>query len=342
MYMKDVAYPSLPDSITWEDNTFDNVQMGMLFEYRGLVHDDGTAHEFNLKLVKNTVKNSVTPFEIHGGKNIKLISNTSIDCQQGAKLGYLSNFRLLDVVMFDNKFIRCGSVGGNGLYIYQVWRGQFLRNLFEDCGTGIAGSSNGIDFGTSGVSNSIDMLYNQFRSPTGKQLVAIQVEVSHTLSATTNRYIGNSIQGAQGNAFKSENSDSLEQLWTPTIGGATLDGVVTYTSQWGKYTKIGRRVDFFLVVSCTANASTGQIKISIPTKAQPQSTFQFQCGTATITSGAYTGVAVPIMDTTLDVGGLPAVTAGAILLQNSSLAAITSQAAMTINITGSYLAYPTQ
>jgi hypothetical protein len=137
-----------------------------------------------------------------------------------------------------------------------------------------------------------------------------------------------------------ESSDTIESLWDPTIGGTTSDGAVTYTTQWGKFTKIGRRVDFFLVVSCTANSSTGQIKISIPIRSHPQSAIPFQCGSATITSGSYTGIAIPILDTTLDVSGLPSVTGGAIVLQNSSLSAIASQAAMTINISGSYAAYP--
>ena len=343
MYLKDVVYNanSLPSLIEWSKNRFNNCQIAMLFEFRGLVHDDGTAHIFNLNINRNDVEGCFRPFAIHGGRGLTVANNNFYQCTAGAEMGYLSNFRNLDVEITKNIFDNVGSVGGNGLYIFQVWRGKITYNFFDDCGTGVSGAANAIDFGTNGVSKDIDMLYNDIKSSTGLTLNAIQVEVTHTLSPTTNRFIGNTIHGALGNAFLSENSDSIEQSFTPTLGGTTTDGAVTYTTQVGRYTKIGRRLDFFITVVCSANASTGNVKISIPAKVQASAS-TFVCGNATITSGAYTGQAIPIMNTALDVNGLPSASGGAITLQNSSLALIASQSAMTINISGSYLAYPTQ
>lgn len=53
-----------------------------------------------------------------------------------------------------------------------------------------------------------------------------------------------------------------EGTFIPAIIGATTPGVGTYTSQLGKYTRIGNRVDIQVAISITNHTGTGTIKIS--------------------------------------------------------------------------------
>lgn len=51
-------------------------------------------------------------------------------------------------------------------------------------------------------------------------------------------------------------------LFTPTVIGTTAAGVGTYTTQTGRYTKIGNMVQFNLYLAWTAHTGTGNIRIS--------------------------------------------------------------------------------
>jgi hypothetical protein len=56
--------------------------------------------------------------------------------------------------------------------------------------------------------------------------------------------------------------DYEEGTFTPAAYGTTLAGLGTYTTQTGKYTKIGNVVYFSIVVAWTAHTGTGDIRIS--------------------------------------------------------------------------------
>lgn len=52
--------------------------------------------------------------------------------------------------------------------------------------------------------------------------------------------------------------------WTPEVVGSTSAGTGTYTSQIGRYTKIGRMVHFNLEIAWTAHTGTGNIAVTLP------------------------------------------------------------------------------
>ena len=56
--------------------------------------------------------------------------------------------------------------------------------------------------------------------------------------------------------------DYEEGTWTPTVVGITTAGVGTYTTQLGKYTKVGNKVSFVIKVVLTAHTGTGGMRIN--------------------------------------------------------------------------------
>ena len=59
--------------------------------------------------------------------------------------------------------------------------------------------------------------------------------------------------------------DYEEGTWTPVFGGTTTTPSVTYSGQWGSYTKIGNRVMYELVLLITAaSGGSGTLTISLP------------------------------------------------------------------------------
>jgi hypothetical protein len=55
--------------------------------------------------------------------------------------------------------------------------------------------------------------------------------------------------------------DYEEGTWTPTIGGSTVLGTGTYTTQQGTYTKIGNSVRFQAYIEWTAHTGSGQLEV---------------------------------------------------------------------------------
>lgn len=58
--------------------------------------------------------------------------------------------------------------------------------------------------------------------------------------------------------------DYEEGTFTPTIYGGTTAGTATYTTQNGRYTKIGNRVLFDVVVTYSGFTGVGDVRISMP------------------------------------------------------------------------------
>lgn len=56
--------------------------------------------------------------------------------------------------------------------------------------------------------------------------------------------------------------DYEEGTFTPTIVGSTTAGAGTYTSQVGRYTKVGNRVHYNIVLAWTAHTGAGDMSIS--------------------------------------------------------------------------------
>lgn len=52
-----------------------------------------------------------------------------------------------------------------------------------------------------------------------------------------------------------------EGVFTPVVTGATSAGVGTYVAQVGRYTRVGRMVNFIIYLSWTAHTGTGNMKV---------------------------------------------------------------------------------
>ena len=76
--------------------------------------------------------------------------NTWTDFAGSARLG-LTGVR--DVLIANDRMTRCGSTAGNGMVIYNADFLTVLQPKFIDCGTGVGGASNAIDFDTGTSSN---------------------------------------------------------------------------------------------------------------------------------------------------------------------------------------------
>jgi hypothetical protein len=121
-----------------------------------------------------------------GGRQIDLRDNRFTDFKGSGHIGERASGGVRDMALNNNLFLRCGSVGGNGLSIFSVAGLLLQGNRFIDCGSGRLGASNAIDFNR-GASSYVSLLDNVFASPTGKTHIAIQSELTHSFSPETNR-----------------------------------------------------------------------------------------------------------------------------------------------------------
>jgi hypothetical protein len=167
----------------------------------------------------NTFKNGGQPFSLFGAKDAVIYSNQFLNFTGTALVGYNTvDEKCINVNLLNNLFYYCGTSGaGVGLYIGFVTRLNIKGNEFNDCGTGVAGSANAIDFNVLGLSSSVSISENNFVSPNGKTLVAIQVEGSHTLTPSTNIYSNNRLNGL-ANSFDWRIGDIQLYSAAPTTG----------------------------------------------------------------------------------------------------------------------------
>lgn len=95
----------------------------------------------------------------------------------------------------------------------------------------------------------------------GRAISATQVTVS-----TGNVVIGTSGQGIDFSATPGTGTSELlndyeEGDWTPTYYGSSTAGTTTYTTQVGRYTKVGRSVTVSFQVGMSNATGTGDIRI---------------------------------------------------------------------------------
>ena len=90
----------------------------------------------------------------------------------------------------------------------------------------------------------------------GTNSPAVKLDVSGQIRASTGILFGTDTAAA--NAL----DDYEEGTFTPTIIGTTTAGTGTYSSQVGRYTKIGNRVYFSVAITWSAHTGTGNMKIS--------------------------------------------------------------------------------
>lgn len=261
-----VAAP--PQNITVEHNVSAGyVGTGQFFFFSDNRAPSNTSAEHDIKLLYNNVRNGNRPFFFGTGKRVQIAGNTFMDMKGDGSLGFTdTHASVRDAALLDNRFIRCGTTSGNGMTIFKADYLTLIRNKFIDCGTGIAGASNAVNFNT-GASSYVVFEENEFSSPTGKTAVAIQKEAGHTFTAATNRYVGN-IDTGLSKFFQVEESDSIDQTYSPVITGSSSAGAGSYTVQYGRYRRVGKIVFFRLQLAVAAgHTGTGMIQIGLPTQA---------------------------------------------------------------------------
>ena len=156
------------------------------------------------------------------------------------------------------------SVCGNAVGAIQEASVDFL-DIYNNTITPSATGLNGITFFGSGVttdSSYVSIKDNRFIKG-ASQTRAIHTS-SHTYTPTTNNYSGNTFSATLTNSFESDQSDSSFTDFTPVATGGTSSGTGTYTTQSGKYQKVGNLVFVKLVLIWSAHTGTGTLRISLP------------------------------------------------------------------------------
>ena len=127
-----------------------------------------------------------------------------------------------------------------------------------------------VNFARIGIENTaLVMRCSNSATPTEAMRINSQQEV--LIGTTTRNANGGVLQLKSGITFPATQvaatdantlDDYEEGTFTPVIQGTTLAGTGTYTSQVGRYTKVGNVVNFFIGVTWTAHTGTGNMQIS--------------------------------------------------------------------------------
>lgn len=334
-----ITYTTPPFGFNFENNYIEQQTFaGLAFYYVLSGGVSESTSNFAIKFTNNFVSNAGRPFAATNAKDLIVENNTFRLCENAGVINDgTANSNGYDLRIVNNLFEKIGSTGGNGLQVFKVNRLTIEENIFNDCGTGVGGAANAIDFDI-GTSTFVSILNNKFIAPTNKTLVAIQKEAAHTFTTSTNRLIGNQFSNLPS-AFTALDSDSYVSAYTPVIGGTTTDGTGTYTTQVGQFNKIGNLVFFSASIVTTAHTGTGEIELSIPVTSKPLSPdpVYFICN-GTLNNGVYNGSVTGKLATAADVNGLPSTAGGAIRFRTAANNAVDVAAAMTINVSGFYYA----
>jgi hypothetical protein len=106
-------------------------------------------------------------------------------------------------------------------------------------------------------------------TPDGSQAPVDAVKIDSAQNVTVsagNLVIGTSGKGIDFSATPGTGTSELlsdyeEGTWTPTIQGLTTGGTTTYTTQSGKYTRVGRQITCTGVVEWSAATGTGNMVV---------------------------------------------------------------------------------
>jgi hypothetical protein len=283
------AVTAAPRNFLIRDNDSDGyVGTGSFFSWNTQRTPTSSSDDGQIQVIGNHVRNGNRPFSYYDGNGITHERNVWQDMKQAAFLADPAGATSVRNGLFkDEKFIRCGNVGKVGLSVFNATLLNFKNQEFADCGTGAAGSY-AIDFGA-GSSSQISFDGLRVTAPTAKTLVAIQKEAGHTFDAPTNSFF-NSDVGALTNNFLAQFSDALETTYTPVVAGSTVAGAGTYTTQFGRFMRVGKRCFVRIKVVLTAHTGTGILQIGLPIQAKQsggtaESLFGLQVDGAVSTGG---------------------------------------------------------
>ena len=206
-----------PSGIYFLNNRVENAPRGVVFTYRyvsgGLIETKEKIPHF---VENNIFKNiSLNGFEILGS-SLATISGNYINAANTNTIGYDTlNETVIDMILTNNYFDKCGTVSGYGLVIYNCKRVKFNSNIFNDCGPiaggGVAILFNGGTAVTPCTSDFISFDQNIFLTPSGRTSVGIQKSSFHNFSPRNNRFVNNQFNGLPS-AFEYINDNNFGLL----------------------------------------------------------------------------------------------------------------------------------
>jgi hypothetical protein len=333
------AVTAAPTNIVIEDNDFISYAgTGGFMNFNTNRTPSSSSTKNDIRVVGNNCISGNAAFYLYDGNRVTFRDNYFQDCTGPGYIGNTGGTNsVYDLEFVNNRMVRCGSAGaGIGLAVYTVTLAHFQSNKFIDCGTGSAGTSIAIDF-VSGTSSNVRFDDNEFLSPTSKTLVAIQKEAGATLTASTNRFVGNTT-GSLTNGFAAEESDVIETTYTCVITGGTTAGTGTYTVQYAYWKRLGKQVSFRIkLVVSAGHTGTGIIQIGLPTLAKSAPNNEETAVPINLSGVSSTGGQIGLINPALVVGGLGAIWTYA--TGTGTNASITIPAgAFTVWAAGSYMA----
>ena len=142
------------------------------------------------------------------------LSGNYINAANTNTIGYDSSSEtVVDMILTNNYFDKCGTASGYGMLIYNCKRVKFNSNIFIDCGP-VAGGGTAILFngGTAAVpcsSNYTAFDQNIFLTPTARTSIAIKKATYHNFTnPRNNRFINNQFNGLSS-AFEYINDNNF-------------------------------------------------------------------------------------------------------------------------------------
>lgn len=212
-----IDFDTAPTGFYFINNYMEQCNTGFSFRYDKVGGVTESTNSFGFNVVSNTVKNCNSPFRVFNVKDCSIINNQFNVVSDAALVSYnTANDNAIDVVISNNLFYKVGSVEGSGLIVYTATRVTITGNEFNDCGVGTVGLSNAINFNT-GTSSSVTISNNNFVTPNGTTLVAIQKEAGHTFTPVNNIRSQNRFSGLTTN-FDWRIGDPIYGSAVPTTG----------------------------------------------------------------------------------------------------------------------------
>lgn len=249
-----------------------------------------TGEDSDLRVYSNRANGGTgRPFSVINGKKVSFRDNRWSDYAQAALIGFTGN-QVRDMTIEGDRFTRVGSVGGHGVSIFNAVDLEMRGVKFNDCGTGVGGAANAIQFNT-GTSSGVRIDDLEVTSPTGKTLIAIQKEAGHTFNPTTNRLRRAQI-GTLANNFQAEDNDKALSAYPaatpPIIEGGSSVGAGTYTEAFARYRCQGDWVTGYARFNVASHTGSGPIEVSLP---RPAANVNGSTGARTIGVWSITGIA---------------------------------------------------
>jgi hypothetical protein len=123
--------------------------------------------------------------------------------------------------------------------------------------------------------------------------------------------------------------DYVESTFSPTIVGSTTAGSATYSTQVGRYTKIGRLVTFSLRVAYTGGTGTGNLRVGGLPTAGFGSNFAIYAENIALTASYYPVASISASSAQIGIDQLP--------IGGGAASAVAYDVAGDIQISGSYI-----